>query len=147
MGITKSKYCTSKYSTNDLESMHNSKNSGPPYRCSWPDCFVTFKSVYTRNRHYLRIHCFPDAFKCRICDKTFNRNDNLKAHFLGIHPEEEWVECLSIFHSYCCSYYEALSFISNLSSPIFARSSSYNLLAYASETIFFASILRTYGCE
>lgn len=65
---------------------------GSTFKCHWKGCRYngTFGRSTELKRHVETQHISPNAFKCpyRGCNKSYNREDNLKTHVRRAHPSE-----------------------------------------------------------
>ncbi|KAJ5116747.1 hypothetical protein N7456_001095 [Penicillium angulare] len=83
--------------TNANETDRPYSKSGTPchtstFQCHWKGCRYngTFGRSTELKRHVETQHISPNAFSCpyRGCNKSYNREDNLKSHVRRAHPSE-----------------------------------------------------------
>lgn len=67
-----------------MKNIHN-KKTAETFQC--PQC--DFKTVYRRNlTFHSRVHNRLQSYHCDVCDKDFNRKNNLDSHILKHHPDD-----------------------------------------------------------
>ncbi|XP_051960614.1 histone H4 transcription factor-like [Xyrauchen texanus] len=71
----------------DLRKHLDTHSSEPAYRCDFPDCNYSTRSLYSIKNHYKRIHegDYTPRYKCHVCEQCFTRGNNLTAHLRKKH--------------------------------------------------------------
>lgn len=99
-----------------IKQTHDGKK---PFQCT--NCNMDFVTQSTLNRHNKIAHSpnFTEIFECYICEKRFNRKDNLDAHMKNNHIKKQ-NNCLGNFDksdifscNYCNKTFSILSYLEN----------------------------------
>ncbi|CAG2101729.1 unnamed protein product [Medioppia subpectinata] len=75
------------YRTNNrcsLPAHRRTHNGIKAFACDWPQCSVTC-STRTHLRDHRLIHTKDKPFKCDVCEQSFAKKSNMRAHKLSVH--------------------------------------------------------------